>query len=136
MHKTASLSYTHNGEQKTFYISEPVFRIGRFNDNALAIDNPFISRSHAEMVFTEGEYELHDLGSTSGTYVNGEKITRHKLNDQDRIRLGRGQGVELIFQLQSATHPLASTVKSAGQLMPVRVIAPDDARFLLSLIHI
>jgi HD-GYP domain-containing protein (c-di-GMP phosphodiesterase class II) len=129
MHKTASLVYTHNGEQKTFYISEPVFRIGRSDDNALAIDNPYISRSHAEMFFAEGEYELHDLGSTSGTYVNGEKITRRALKDQDRIRLGRGMGVELVFQLQAATHSLASAAKSAG-LMPVRVIAPEEARFL------
>lgn len=130
MHKTASLSYTHNGEQKTFYISEPVFRIGRSDENILAIDNPYISRSHAEMVLTEGEYELHDLGSTSGTYVNGEKVTRHILKDEDRIRLGRGLGVELTFHLQAATHPLASVAKSVGPLMPVRVIAPDDARFL------
>jgi len=43
------------------------------------------SRVHAHVVLEHGEYWIEDLNSRHGTYVNGSKIQRHKLQDSDRI---------------------------------------------------
>ncbi len=48
-----------------------------------------VSRHHAELRRNpDGSFEIIDLGSHGGTYVNGERITRTMLTEQDIIRIG------------------------------------------------
>jgi pSer/pThr/pTyr-binding forkhead associated (FHA) protein len=68
--------------------------IGRSTDNTIVIPLPSVSRQHAALVWGEGGFEIHDLGSTNGTYVNGESVLKHQLQESDSIRIGP---VELIF---------------------------------------
>jgi hypothetical protein len=62
--------------------------IGRTADNQIVVPIREVSRRHAEIVLSEAGYTLKDLGSPNGTYVNGERITEHKLSDGDRIAVG------------------------------------------------
>jgi hypothetical protein len=62
--------------------------IGRTPDNQIAVPVREVSRRHAEIVLTGTEYVLKDLGSPNGTFVNGERITEHRLQDEDRIAMG------------------------------------------------
>ena len=127
----ASLVCVDIGEGAPRKLNGQVFRIGRFEDNDLAVDNPYISRFHAEVVFDGSGYSIRDLDSTSGTFVNGERVKSCKLSDGDRIRLGRGRGVELIFQagVPAATpHTLSDDTESG--LRPVRIITPEKTRFI------
>ena len=49
--------------------------IGRDAVNAVAINDAEVSRKHARLTFQGGKYVLEDLGSTNGTFVNGQRLT-------------------------------------------------------------
>jgi hypothetical protein len=61
---------------------------GRSRECDLRIADGNASRRHAEVVQEGATYFVRDLGSTNGTDVNGERITREKLSDGDRITIG------------------------------------------------
>jgi hypothetical protein len=77
-----------------FPLRQPVINIGRRLDNHLVIDDPRVSRTHAQLRAVHGQYILFDLNSTGGTYVNGQRVSRYNLNPGDVISLA---GVALIF---------------------------------------
>ena len=68
--------------------------IGRLEDNDVLIENDAVSGHHARVVFRDDAFLLEDLGSTNGTFVNGEPITAHRLKDEDVVRIGKH---ELVF---------------------------------------
>jgi pSer/pThr/pTyr-binding forkhead associated (FHA) protein len=61
--------------------------IGRDTGCDLILDNAMISSHHARIQSHNGAAELEDLGSTNGTFVNGEKITLSNLNSGDEIKI-------------------------------------------------
>jgi hypothetical protein len=63
--------------------------IGRSRDCAITLDDPNISRRHAEIRRADGAYWIADLGSTNGLEVNGRREQRARLKDGDRIVIGR-----------------------------------------------
>jgi serine phosphatase RsbU (regulator of sigma subunit)/pSer/pThr/pTyr-binding forkhead associated (FHA) protein len=79
-------------------IDKPLFTIGRRTAADLQIFSEDVSREHAEIVRDGDLYVLRDRGSRFGTFVNGEPVTERRLNAGDRIRLGRTNAVELVFQ--------------------------------------
>lgn len=62
--------------------------IGRGSDLDMVLVEDMVSRRHARITTHGGEFTIEDLGSTNGTFVNGEKISRAKLKDGDRILVG------------------------------------------------
>ncbi len=76
----------------TFVITGPIFTIGR-QGNDLDLDLPSISRRHAVIQYRDGQYTIRDEGSTNGTALNGEIITRggeFVLESGAIIDLGKG----------------------------------------------
>jgi hypothetical protein len=67
--------------------------LGRDNTADIILDDPGISRQHTEIrVTSDGPHlvaSIRDLGSTNGTFVNGERITSQHLADGDRVNVGR-----------------------------------------------
>jgi hypothetical protein len=67
--------------------------LGRDDSADIILDDPGISRRHSELrVTTDGPHfvtTIRDLGSTNGTFVNGERITSEHLQDGDRVTVGR-----------------------------------------------
>ena len=68
----------------------PVIRLGRAPDNNFILDAPSVSRHHAVLSYEQGSQPvLTDLGSTNGTFVNGQLLTEpHQLSPEDLIFLG------------------------------------------------
>ncbi len=69
-----------------------VTRIGRALENELVVSDLQVSRHHAEfLAHSDGRYELHDLGSHNGTYVNGQRMDkngRRYLGQNDTVGIG------------------------------------------------
>ena len=70
-----------------FPLGDGVVTIGRADDCELVIDDPRVSRRHAEIRPSGPDYLLVDLGSTNGTLVNGHRVTSHLLVGSDRISI-------------------------------------------------
>ncbi len=67
-------------------------KIGRDPGNDLTFDafqDRDASGHHAEVLFENGQFVVQDVGSTNGTYVNGERISRKTLEEGDVISFGR-----------------------------------------------
>jgi hypothetical protein len=62
--------------------------IGRASDLDLVLVEDMVSRKHAKLMATAGALTIMDLGSTNGTFVNGEKVRRTNLKKNDRILIG------------------------------------------------
>ena len=76
-----------DGSQQSFAITAAEVTIGRMDDTDLVIVHPHVSRHHAKLVEASGGYEFVDTDSTYGTYVNGERVDRRKLQHGDKVRL-------------------------------------------------
>src|SRR5262249_10890796 len=62
--------------------------IGRSSELDMVLVEDMVSRRHAKISVSDGEIYLQDLGSTNGSFVNGEKVTRARLSEGDRILIG------------------------------------------------
>jgi hypothetical protein len=62
--------------------------VGRSSELGMVLVEEMVSRKHARIVARGAEVEIEDLGSTNGTFVNGERITRAKVCEGDRILIG------------------------------------------------
>jgi len=72
----------------TYALSRAVTRIGRGGDTDLRIDDPGISRNHAELRRSGGDVTIVDLGSTNGIVVDGRRVDELRLRDGAQVRLG------------------------------------------------
>jgi pSer/pThr/pTyr-binding forkhead associated (FHA) protein len=92
----ASIVLMHEGVViNKFPVDEPLLRIGRNQDNDVVIDDKVVSLEHAIIEIEDDpdkkeikKYYIKDLESTNGTHVNGKKISRQQLNNNDMIRVG------------------------------------------------
>ncbi|MBO2461220.1 MULTISPECIES: FhaA domain-containing protein [Actinomadura] len=75
--------------QRTYDINTPVTLLGRGTDCDLRLVDPGVSRHHAEIRVEGPEIALVDLGSTNGSFVNGQPIRRVTLVDGSRVTMGR-----------------------------------------------
>lgn len=75
-------------------LTRAVTRIGRGSDVDIRVDDPGVSRHHAEILLGR-EVVLRDLGSTNGTYVDGVQVGEIVLRDGSVVQLG---GTRLTFK--------------------------------------
>jgi len=76
------------GEDKRTVISGDPFVIGRSRECDLVLDDPNVSRRHAELRREDGGWAVRDLGSTNGIKLNGQRSRGGRLNPGDEITLG------------------------------------------------
>lgn len=103
---------------KRFELQGPCVRIGREKGNNVQLHDSEVSRFHAELQWRDGHYDLVDLDSSNGTYVNSQLAPHHVLSSGDRVQIGRtlmiftageevagnelGDGVNIVAQNQLA----------------------------------
>jgi hypothetical protein len=81
---------------QTVNLDRDVTTIGSVAGNTVLLTDTGVSRKHIGIKRVDGGFELADLGSTNGVYVNGEKVARRKLEVGDVIRVGT---TEIVFRL-------------------------------------
>ncbi len=89
-----------SGNRSRIPLDHLPFTIGRQGDNQLVLRDNRASRNHARIFAENGEYFVEDLNSRHGVFVNGQRISRHKLADSDRIDFGFQDSYRLIFTFE------------------------------------
>ena len=103
--------FVQGSDQQTLSLNHTPYTVGRKVDRDLVIADPRVSREHASIVSENGEFFVVDLNSKHGTFVNGEKVDRHKLQRNDRLEFGARDIAYLIF------HPLHTTSNTAREFL-------------------
>lgn len=80
----------------TFHLVEDMTYIGRSPDNHVSIPDGSVGKRHASIHIRDKTYEIEDLQSTNGVFVNGQRVLKAHLKDGDSIRLG---STEMQFRL-------------------------------------
>lgn len=95
-------------DSKVFPLNRAALNIGRRLDNDLVIEDPGVSRSHLQVRAIEGRFVLFDLGSTGGTFINGQRVIKAVLRAGDVVSLA---GLPLVFgqETPSPLQPLTKT---------------------------
>ena len=104
-------------------IDQSVINIGRRLDNHVVIDDPRISRNHAQIREIKGRFVVFDLNSTGGTFVNGDRINQSVLYPGDVISLA---GVSLIFG-----QDLPATQQKEEPTRPNSALSSDRATVII-----
>ena len=94
-----------------FKVGSESITFGRSDENDVVLNNLLTSRVHAELRHEDGGYLLHDRGSSNGTWVNGRRVTVHRLQPGDEIVIG---GEAFRFETSVSTPAMRVTVTGGG----------------------
>jgi Nif-specific regulatory protein len=94
-------------------IRDDLISIGRHSENTLCLADPAVSRRHCRIDKQDGNYEIVDLASQNGTFLNGIPVSRRVLSDGDTIRIGHH---ELLFALREEAPAHGYDLKHSGEL--------------------
>ena len=106
-------------ETQVFHIPETTTKIGRSLGNHLVISEPQVSRHHAIIEREEDHFVIVDMGSTFGTFVNGERIEKVRLQTGDSILVAN---VPLVasWPIVGAGRDVSSRVRVSSPAPPSR----------------
>ncbi len=90
-----SMQLSDGPHRRLVTIERSPFLIGRSPQSDLMLPESYVSRSHAQILVDGMKVILEDTGSSHGTFVNGERITRRILQPRDAIHFGSLDGPEL-----------------------------------------
>jgi len=78
-----------DSQAKIFKLTKAITTLGRRHTNDVFLTDESVSRNHAGIIALEdGGYEIYDVGAKYPTIVNGKIISRHRLRNGDKIKLG------------------------------------------------
>ena len=103
--------------------------IGRDSNNGVAINDAEVSRKHSRLIFQGGKYVIDDLGSTNGTFVNGQRLAGPVvLKAGDVVSLGE----QIVLMYDAISSDAGATVavsrKAIPSAPPVQSYAPPPAQ--------
>jgi predicted component of type VI protein secretion system len=88
-----------------------VYVIGRYAGCQIVIDEPLVSRHHAELTVGHGSAAIRDMDSVNGLFVNGRQVAGSRmLSDGDRIGIGKEQ-IEISFMAGARHSPVPAPVR-------------------------
>src|SRR5512147_2666647 len=105
--------------------------IGRDSTNEIVINDAEVSRRHARLTFQGGKYVLEDLGSTNGTFVNGQRLAGPRVLKPGEV-VSFGEQIVLVFEATTfdagatVVSPRAAAVPSASRPIMPPPPAPMD----------
>ena len=130
------------GEHAKYPLRQGKNTIGRGEDNTVVLEDPTVSRHHAVLYVERNGFTVQDLGSSNGTFVNGERLGagRVRINSGDNVRFGNQS-----FTLTAApiaergaqggreNDGISATEKKekSGKVAKAFLISPEGQRFEL-----
>jgi diguanylate cyclase (GGDEF)-like protein len=99
--------------------------VGRGPEAQIRLGDTGVSREHAELVVEGGRVSVRDLGSTNGTYLNGERAQARELRDGDKLSVG--EATLLLFTHQDAHHDGFEASYQRGRFRSVIMRDPATA---------
>ena len=100
---------------ETFPLETLSLTIGRDPVSDIILNDPEVSRQHARFTQTDAGYQVQDLGSTNGTFVNGQRLEAEPVDLEPGSTISMGSGVTLLYDLVPTGDNLAATmVDSSG----------------------
>jgi pSer/pThr/pTyr-binding forkhead associated (FHA) protein len=98
-----------DNDKKTFPLIEQEYYIGRQLGNQIHISDPSISNVHARIFKGPEGYVLEDLNSRNGTFVNGARIDRKLLHENDAVRLGNSNFIyNIMYEVKKVPNAATS----------------------------
>jgi phosphoserine phosphatase RsbU/P len=128
-----ALVFVQGSEQKNIVLNRTPFNVGRKVDKDLVIADPRVSRDHAQLIQEGQDFFLVDLGSKHGTYVNGERIQRQKLERGDRLEFGARDSAYILFNPSHATSNTAREFLSQISVIGIKPEATELEKLTLFL---
>jgi len=123
-----------SGEKKLVTSQKEILRIGRRTDNEIVLDDPSVSRRHAEIFQKEGTFYIIDTGSTNGTLVNGLRIVEPvALTPADSIEIGTA---EIVFEPEAEPDLHEEQGAALPALKVSMASAAQDAQTLVPLVYL
>jgi len=121
-------------------LTDDMLGLGRDTANQIQLHDTEVSRRHAVLRRTDKTYMLSDLGSSNGTYVNGQRVDAHRLASGDQLQIGNTQllytqtsgdsGVDLAQKIDIITGALGNDrsriVSAISQEDGSRLFDPDS----------
>jgi pSer/pThr/pTyr-binding forkhead associated (FHA) protein len=92
-------------------VADKQILVGRSSDLDMVLVEDMVSRKHARIAMQGDQIWIEDLGSTNGTFVNGEKIKRARLKEGDRVLIGTS-----ILKLIAADAPRGEAMDAKREL--------------------
>jgi phosphoserine phosphatase RsbU/P len=113
-----------DGRSQEYLVAVPEVVIGRGGSADLLLPSLHVSRRHARLLASADRYEIEDLDSRYGTFLNGERVSRSAIRHGDRIVFGKGE--EFVFYVDSAearqdidtTKIVQKTLTDLGRVLP------------------
>src|SRR5690242_15548824 len=105
-------------------LSETEVSVGRDETNSVAIDDAAVSKRHFTIRASGDRFQLTDLDSRNGTFVNGVLVRQRLLEDNDEIRAGASV---FLFRKREKSEAAAA---SGGSSSTATLLRSDDSIFL------
>ncbi len=102
--------------------------VGREQSNDITISDPEVSRRHSRLFFQNGSYVVEDLGSTNGTFVNGQRLTGPYILRPGEM-LNFGEHVSVLYeatQIDPNATVVAGSPRPVAQKQPIYAPAPSQ----------
>ncbi|MCI0748438.1 MAG: FHA domain-containing protein [Verrucomicrobia subdivision 3 bacterium] len=105
--------------EQSLELRQGITRLGRREDNDFQIDDPTVSSIHCEIRVEGDSVVVRDLGSSNGTFINGQQIRQHSLELGETLALG---DVEMVLEKS----PIVVSIPIFNEPTPVAPVALPD----------
>ena len=112
---------SHQGLIRRIPLERLPFIIGRAPESNFVVPSPHVSKQHAEILLVGNEYQVRDLSSTNGTFVNGRPIAVSPLANNSIIQVAHEEFRFVCVHEETATGEGSSTQPFKGK-MPISVV--------------
>jgi pSer/pThr/pTyr-binding forkhead associated (FHA) protein len=111
-------------EGSTLELNRPEMLLGRLSEADVRVRSPEVSRRHCRFVFAEGQWEVFDLNSLNGVWVNGLRVQHAVLKSKDILHIG---SYDFEVEIGPATLPLPDVAGKSASDSTTNVLPSPSA---------